>query len=145
MKEAEVEYMPEESDSNSSDDEVDDLQGLETFVKRSKAFETLRENLKNFVYHGRLVSYLETRKEDAKDASQAQSSEYQVETLAKERDDVREMGVLSVARMELSGDGSLEPEKKLENEQKAMDAPKVYSRKGLNKYGLQHDTFGLPA
>lgn len=145
LKEVGVEYMSEESESDSSDDEVDDLQGLETFVKTSKAFETLRENLKNFVHHGRVASNLERQKGDVKQVSQAQTTEHQVGTPGKERNEVRDMAVLLAARMEFDGSGSLEPEKVLENEQKLTNAPKVCSRKGLNKYAFQHDTFGLLA
>jgi hypothetical protein len=46
----EVGYVSEESDSDRSDDEVDDLQQLERFIKSSQAIETLRENLRAFVH-----------------------------------------------------------------------------------------------
>ncbi|KAE9368112.1 hypothetical protein N431DRAFT_75728 [Stipitochalara longipes BDJ] len=145
VEEVEVEYMSEESESDSSDDEVDDLQGLETFIKTSKAFETLRENLKNFVHHGRIASTLGRQKKDATQVSQVQMTEHKVGTTGKECNEAPDMAALLAARMEFDGSSSLEPGKVLNNEQKLTDDSRVYSRKGLNKYAFQHDTFDLLA
>jgi hypothetical protein len=46
----EVGYVSEENDSGRSDDEVDDLQQLESFIKSSQAIETLRGSLRAFVH-----------------------------------------------------------------------------------------------
>ena len=46
----EFDYASEEIDSDRSDDEVDDFQQLERFIKESEALQTLRERLQAFVH-----------------------------------------------------------------------------------------------
>jgi hypothetical protein len=58
------EGLSEESGSDQSDDEVDDLQQLEAFIKASKAIEILRENLTAFVHSRELTFADPIEKED---------------------------------------------------------------------------------
>lgn len=61
----EFEYLLSEgSDSDRSDDEVDDLQQLESFVKSSKAIEILKENLRAFVYLQEITAASQVEKDD---------------------------------------------------------------------------------
>ena len=48
----ELDYISEDSDSGSSDDEVNDLQQLEAFIRTSKAIQLFRERLRDFIYPG---------------------------------------------------------------------------------------------
>lgn len=45
-----IEEFSDESDSDRSDDETNDLQQLEVFIKTSSALEVLRTNLRAFIY-----------------------------------------------------------------------------------------------
>jgi hypothetical protein len=45
-----IEDFSDESDSDRSDDEANDLQQLEVFIKTSSALEVLRTNLRAFIY-----------------------------------------------------------------------------------------------
>jgi hypothetical protein len=45
-----IEEFSDESDSDRSDDEANDLQQLEVFIKTSSALEVLRTNLRAFIY-----------------------------------------------------------------------------------------------
>lgn len=46
----EFEYLSEDSDEDRSDEEVDDLQRLEAFIKASKSLVALRNNLRTFIH-----------------------------------------------------------------------------------------------
>jgi len=103
------------------------------------------QNLKSFVHHGRVASTLERQNGDAKQVSQAQTSEHHLGIPGKEHNEVHDMAVLLAACTEFDGSSSLELEKSLKNEQKLTDAPKLCSPKGLDKYAFQHDAFDLLA
>jgi hypothetical protein len=78
----EFEYvLSEESDSERSDDEVDDLQQLEAFIIASKAIEVLRENLRVFVYpHETTVATLMYKQKEGDSQDKTDTENLEVDT-----------------------------------------------------------------